>query len=140
MSTSHSAYLLDTNVLSEGRRKRPDARVAAFMRSLEGQAVFISVLTLGELRKGIELKRRRDGRGAAHLDVWLNDIEAEYEDRTLAIDRPIADIWGMLAAKRPRPVTDGLLAATAIAHDLSLVTRNVRDFHDVGVPLVNPWE
>ena len=137
---SEAGYLIDTNVVSEGRRKRGDPRVAAFMRNLEGEPVFISVLTLGELRKGAEMRRRNDARGAAALDQWIAEIEARYSERMLSVDRPIAEAWGRLAAMRPRQVVDTLIAATAMVHDLTLVTRNTRDFADTGVALVNPWE
>ncbi len=137
---SEVGYLIDTNVVSEGRRKRADPRVAAFMRGLEGGPVYISVLTLGELRKGAELTRRNDATGAKALDRWIAEVESEYSERTLPVDQPIADAWGRLAAIRPRPVIDGLIAATAMVHDLILVTRNTRDFADTGVALVNPWQ
>lgn len=137
---SELGYLVDTNVVSEGRRKRGDPRVAAFMRGLHGEPVFISVLTLGELRKGAELRRRNDAPGAAALDRWIADVETEYSERTLPVDQPVADLWGRLAAIRSRPVIDGLIAATAMANELTLVTRNTRDFADIGVALVNPWE
>ncbi len=137
---SEAGYLIDTNVVSEGRRKRGDPRVAAFMGSLEGRPVFISVLTLGELRKGAELRRRNDVAGAEALDQWIVEIETKYSERTLSVDRPVAEAWGRLAAVRSRQVVDTLIAATAMVHDLILVTRNTRDFADTGVALVNPWE
>lgn len=102
--------------------------------------MFISVLTLGELRKGAEMKRRTDGRAAAHIDEWIVEVESAYAERMLPVDRPVAETWGRLMAMRPRQVVDALIAATAIVHDLTLVTRNTRDFVDTGVALVNPWE
>jgi predicted nucleic acid-binding protein len=141
MSNSHSGgYLIDTNVISEGRRKRPDPRVMAFMRLLEGRDAFISVLALGELRKGLELTRRRDRRAAARLERWVDGVATEYADRTLSVDRDVAEVWGRLEAVRPRSTVDALIAATALVHGLCVVTRNVDDFADIEVPLINPWE
>jgi hypothetical protein len=137
---SETGHLLDTNVVSEFGHRKPDPRVVEFVRSLDGASVFISVLTLGELRKGAEMKRRVDERAAARIDAWIAEVEDDYSERTLSVDRPIADVWGRLAAMRSRQAVDALIAATAIVHDLTLVTRNTRDFADTGVALVNPWE
>jgi predicted nucleic acid-binding protein len=137
---SEAGYLVDTNVVSEGRRQRPDPQVTHFMQTLRGQPVFISVLTLGELRRGAELRRRSDAVAAEQLAVWIDVTEINFADRVLPVDRAVADIWGKLSADRPRPVVDALIAATALAHDLTLVTRNTRDFADTGVALVNPWK
>ena len=102
--------------------------------------MFLSVLTLGELRKGAEMKRRTNERAAARIDAWIAEVETEYSERLLPVDRPTAEAWGRLMAMRPRQAVDALIAATAIVHDLTLVTRNTRDFADSGVALVNPWE
>jgi predicted nucleic acid-binding protein len=111
-----------------------------FMKSLRGRSVFISVLTLGELRKGAERTRREDARGGARLDAWIEEVEEEYSEMILDVNQVVAEIWGRLSSLRPRPVVDALLAATALAHDLTLLTRNVRDFADTGVAIVNPWQ
>lgn len=139
-SSSEHGYLIDTNVLSEGRRRRPEARVLGFMRTIHGQPSYVSVLSLGELRKGAEMMRRVDPGGAGRLDTWIEEVEEIYFDRILDVDRIVADIWGRMSAVRERSVVDTLLAATALAHSLTMVTRNVRDFADTGVPVVNPWD
>lgn len=133
-------YLLDTNVISETRRGRADARVLAFLESAEVDSLFMSVLTMGELRKGVALRHRHDPLAAGHLDMWVNGIETMFADRVLPIDMAAARIWGDLSAIRPLPVIDGLIAATALAGGLTLVTRNVRDFADTGVSVLNPWQ
>ena len=97
------------------------------------------MLTLGELRKGVEARRRTDERAAAGLDEWIAEIEEVYADRLLPVDEAVADLWGRLSASRPRPVIDTLIAATALAHGMTLVTRNVADMNDTGVALINPW-
>jgi predicted nucleic acid-binding protein len=101
--------------------------------------VHISVLTLGELRKGVALKRGRDPAGANQLAQWVDEIEAEYADRILSVDRVVARMWGELLASRPLPIVDTLIAATALAHRLTLVTRNICDFAATGVEVHNPW-
>lgn len=132
-------YLLDTNILSETRRKQPDPRVTSFLSSTDDSALYISVLSLGELRKGIAIKERSDPASARQLTAWVDGLELGFADHILAIDSAIARIWGELSADRPRPVIDTLLAATAIVHDLTLVTRNTPDMRGIKVPLLNPW-
>ena len=134
------SYLVDTNVLSELRRKQPDARVVAWMEQRPAQALYLSVLTLGEIRKGIE-RLQGDARQSALLD-WLEvELPRFCWGRVLAVDAHTADRWGRLqgSAGRPLPAIDSLLAATALQHDLTLVTRNTADFDGMGVRLVNPW-
>lgn len=134
------SYLLDTNVLSELRRKTPNAGVVAWFSRRPASTLFLSVLTLGQLRKGVEGVSDADRRMAL-LD-WLEaDLPNFFTGRILPIDTHIADRWGRIvaAAGRPLPAIDSLIGATAIHHGLSLVTRNVRDFSDLGVDVINPW-
>ena len=102
--------------------------------------MFLSVLTLGELRKGVEAKRRNDAATAARLEAWVDDIETIFADRVLPLDVAAARLWGELSAGRSLPVIDTLIAATAITRGLTLVTRNTRDVAATGVPLVDPWQ
>jgi predicted nucleic acid-binding protein len=132
-------YLLDTNVLSETRRRRADERVMAFLSEAEPSALYISVLTLGELRKGVALKRRTDPSAAKKLSGWVDGLEFSFADRILGIDAATARHWGDWSAERPRPVIDTLLAATAVQRDLTLVTRNVTDVQDLPVKVLDPW-
>ena len=134
------SYLLDTNVLSELRRKAPNAGVGDWFAQRPASTLYLSVLTLGELRKGIEgmadVKRR-----TVLLD-WLEvELPIFFTGRVLSVDAQVADRWGRLvaAANRPVPAIDSLLAATAAHHGLSLVARNVRDFADLGLEVINPW-
>ncbi|MBT9460426.1 MAG: type II toxin-antitoxin system VapC family toxin [Rugosibacter sp.] len=134
------SYLLDTNVLSELRRKAPNAGVVAWFARRPASTLFLSVLTLGELRKGVEGLADTDRR-AALLD-WLEaELPIFFTGRILPVDAQVADRWGRLVAtaSRPLPAIDSLLAATAAHHGLSLVTRNVRDFADLGLEVINPW-
>lgn len=133
-------YLLDTNILSETRRKQADQRVIAFLSAAEPSSLYISALTLGELRKGVALKKRIDPDTARKLAHWVDGLEYSFADNILGINAAIATIWGELSAQRPRPVIDTLIAATAIAHDLILVTRNTADVEDIKVDLLNPWK
>jgi predicted nucleic acid-binding protein len=132
-------YLLDTNVLSETRRKNADERVMAFLAGAEPLALYISVLTLGELRKGVALKRRTDPDSAKRLAGWVDGLEFSFADRILGIDAATARLWGDWSAERPRPVVDTLLAASATAHDLTLVTRKTSDVQDLPVKVLDPW-
>ena len=134
------SYLIDTNVLSELRRKQPGAQVVAWVQARPREALFLSVLTLGEIRKGIE--RVEDSLRKQALIDWLEvELPSYFLGRVLALDAHVADRWGRLMADaaRPLPAIDSLLAATALQHDLTLVTRNIKDFTGLGVRLLNPW-
>lgn len=98
------------------------------------------MLTVGEIRKGIERLRLRDPGQADIFDAWLADLEVDIGDQILPVDARVADTWGRLNAERPRPAVDTLIAATAAVHGLTVVTRNTRDFAGCGVPLVDPWQ
>jgi len=130
-------YLIDTNVVSEARRNSPEA--VAWLRSAPPSSIFLSVITLGEIMKGVALKERSDRQTAGHLAEWLGKLRQDFSDRILPISDCVAIEWGRIAALRSRGDADGLIAATAKVHDLILVTRNVADFDDAGVSIVNPW-
>lgn len=134
-------WLLDTNVLSETVRPQPDAAVMAWLDSLQAEQLYISVLTLGELQKGVRLLA--DGKRGKTLSAWLDTtLPAWFEDRVLVIDAPVAERWAELLAheRRPLPAIDSLLAATALRHGLGLATRNVKDFGFEGLVVHSPWE
>ena len=134
------SYLLDTNIVSETVRRNPNKAVIAWLDQLPGEALYVSVLTLGEIRKGIEAladRRRRE-----RLRLWLeHELTAWFEGRVLSIDLAVADRWGRLLAEvgRPVPTIDSLLAATALHHELRLVTRNSGDFEYPGLEVINPF-
>lgn len=134
------SYLIDTNVLSELRRKNPNPGVLSWFTQRPATTLYLSVLTLGEIRKGIE-GLGDDERRMALLDWLETDLPAFFSGRILPVDAPVADRWGRLvaAAGRPLPAIDSLLAATVLAHDLVLVTRNSRDFSGLPLQLMNPW-
>jgi len=134
------SYLLDTNVISELVRTRPNPRVERWFQDVPGEALHLSVLTLGEIRKGIE----RLGASARRerLRVWLErELPDWFERRVLAVDAAVADRWGRLLFEvgRPVPAVDSLLAATALHHELRFVTRNKTDFSYPGLEVVDPW-
>ena len=131
-------YLVDTNVVSEARRGTPQA--VNWMRSVDPQAFHLSTLTLGEIMRGIALKQKSDPTAAGHLTEWLRKLRHQHADRILPITDHISVEWGRIAAIRPRGDIDGLIAATAIVHDLVVVTRNIADFADTGADVVNPWD
>ncbi len=134
------SYLVDTNVVSELRKgRRCDAALAAWYSEVPREEVFLSVLTIGEVRQGIESVRRRDPRSAQALEVWLAEVIATQGERILPVDEAIADRWGRFNVPDPLPPIDGLLAATASVHGLTLVTRNVRHVERTGVELLNPF-
>ena len=138
-----SGFLLDTNIVSELVKRKPEPRVAAWIDSMDENLLHLSVLTFGEIRKGIASLRDTSRRVA--LEAWLDgDLTLRFADRILPITRAVADRWGRLAAdavaaRAPLPVVDGLLAATALDQSLTLVTRNTKDVGVTGVPLFNPW-
>jgi predicted nucleic acid-binding protein len=137
------SFLLDTNVVSEWVRPRPDAGVVALLAEADEDRVFISVVTLAELRYGIE--RMAAGQRRRRLDAWLSDeLPLRFEGRVVPIDAAVADAWGRVTASReasgrPLAVADGFIAATAEVHGLTLVTRNVSDFEKTVRMVVNPW-
>lgn len=134
------SYLIDTNVLSELKRKTPDAGVVNWFSQRPPSTLYLSVLTLGEIRKGIE--GIADETRRQKLIDWLEtDLPNFFTGRILAVDVSVADRWGRIvaAARRPLPAVDSLLAATAAEHDLVLVTRNVKDFAGLSVQVFNPW-
>jgi toxin FitB len=134
------SYLLDTNVVSETIRRTPNKTALAWLEQIPGEALFVSVLTLGEIRKGIEALADRKRR--EKLRLWLDqELPRWFEGRVLPVDLAVADRWGRLLAEagRPVPTIDSLLAATALHHDLALVTRNARDFDYPGLEVINPF-
>ena len=134
------SLLLDTNVLSELRKgDRVHPGVREWFASVATEDIYLSVIVVGEIRRGIESVRRRDRAAASALDRWLKRLTATYEGRILPIDALVAEEWGRMNVPDPIPVVDGLMAATARVHGLTLVTRNVRDVARTGVPVVNPF-
>jgi predicted nucleic acid-binding protein len=137
-------YLVDTNIPSELTRERPDSHVTTFLQSVEKDSVFLSVMTIGEICKGIASLPFSQKRTA--LEAWLNvDVRSWFAGRILPVSEDIAERWGHLAAARklqgtPLAVVDGVIAATALHQGLTIVTRNTRDFTGLGMELLNPWE
>jgi hypothetical protein len=130
-------YLVDTNVLSEARRGRPEAR--DWLRSVDPDQVFLSVITLGEIMKGIRQKTRTDATAAVSLHRWLEQLRMDHARRILPISDEVALEWGRIAAMRPRDMADALIAATAAVHHKAVVTRNTSDFKDLAVAVIDPW-
>jgi toxin FitB len=134
------AFLLDTNVLSELRKgQRSEGRVRSWFSSVSAEELYLSVIALGEIRRGIEKVRPRDAAFAARLDGWLRTLQAEYKDRILPITQEIAEFWGRISPSAPLPEPDGLIVATAMYHDLTLVTRNLEHFRRSGATILDPW-
>jgi predicted nucleic acid-binding protein len=136
--------MLDTNVPSELIRPQPEPKVKTWVAAKNLDALYISTVSFGELRKGIVL--RSPGKRRTELEIWNEaDLSILFSGRTLSVTRSIAERWGMLDAERqlagrPVNIADGMIAATALEHGLTLVTRNVKDFSGLGVTLLNPWE
>jgi hypothetical protein len=131
---------LDTNVISELRKgSRANPGVRAWYDGVDGDRLYLSVLVVGEIRRGIELIRRRDVASATALDGWLRVLVNQHGDRILPIDRAVAETWALLNVPDPLPVVEGLLAATAHVHGLTLVTRNTSDIARTGVRHLDPF-
>ena len=134
-------YLIDTNIISEIRKRdRCDARVAAWYASIDDEGIYLSVLVLGEIRRGIERVRRSDPAQARALENWLNQLTKSFADRILPVDQLVADTWGRMDAERPPSTIDALLAATAKVNGMTLVTRNSSDVAGLAVSILNPFE
>jgi len=139
-----SAFLLDTNCISELVRSKPEPRVLEWIEAADESLLYLSVLTLGEIRKGVA--GLPQGKRRTHLESWLVlDLQARFSGRILPINAEVADRWGLLAAEAKRKgitlsAIDGLLAATALHHNLTIVSRNVADFASTHAPVLNPWE
>jgi predicted nucleic acid-binding protein len=134
------SYLLDTNVISELRKgDRANPSVASWFAGVADEEIFLSVLTIGEIRRGVESVRRRDPDSAAALDSWLARLNEIHRSRIVPVDRPIAEEWGRMSVPDPLSVVDGLLAATARILGLTLVTRNTADVEGTGIELLDPF-
>ena len=135
-----AGLLVDTNVVSELRKgARADAGVRAWFENHANDSLWLSALVVGELRRGTELVRRRDPKAGRALARWLAGVTADFGDRVLPVTTEVCEQWALLNVPDPLPVIDGLLAATALVHDLVLVTRNTADIERTGVPSMNPF-
>jgi toxin FitB len=135
-----SGFLLDTNILSELRKQnRCDTGVRTWFDETTAEELFVSVLALGEIRQGIERIRLRDQLQARALEKWLRWISTEFADRLLPVDEEVADRWGRLGLRQPVPLLDAFLAATALVHDLVVVSRDEEDFRNTGARVLNPF-
>jgi predicted nucleic acid-binding protein len=133
-------FLIDTNVLSELRKaSKMDHNVRKWFDAVPSDEIYLSTLTVGEIRHGIELLRRRDQKAAIRLESWLNEVQKNTGDRILPITNEISEQWGYFGVPDPVSVIDGLIAATAMVHGHILVTRNVRDIEQTGVNFINPF-
>ncbi len=133
-------YLIDTNVISETRRKEPDENVIRWISNTPASALYLSVLTLGEIAKGVEMLAKRDLIAGQSLQRWLDDIKSYYQSHIVPVDAIIAERWGQLASRRSIAVIDGLIASTALVRGFVLVSRNIRDFEGLDIKLLNPWQ
>lgn len=135
-----TSYLLDTNVVSEARKPTPHPAVEAWLKSIREESQFLSVITLGELRRGMEGRRRRDPEAALSIEAWFNQLVTAFADRIVPVTVDVALRWGRNDVPDRLPAADGLLAATALVQGWTLATRNVKDVERTGVRTVNPWE
>lgn len=134
-------FLLDTNILTELRKgTRCNSNVSGWAANKRAQAHYISVLSLGEIRKRIELLRNKSPEKCAPLEKWLEKLHMDYANCTIAITAEICERWGELSSHRSLPVIDSLIAATALEFGLTLATRNTKDFDGLGIPIVNPFQ
>jgi predicted nucleic acid-binding protein len=138
-------FLLDTNIPSEMLRPRPDPNVADWVKRQANETLFVSVVTMGELRRGITLLAEQSRRRAELEQMIHEKVPSWFQDRILPVTRIIAERWGVLdgerqLAGRPMNIADGMIAATALEHDLTVVTRNVKDFSGIGLTVLSPWD
>lgn len=133
-------YLIDSNVVSETRKPKRDSNVMEWLESTPNEELRLSVMVIGEARLGVERVRRRDPLQATHLEVWVSGLYRRFSGRIVPITVDVAEVWGQLNCPDPLPFTDGIMAATAITHGWTMVTRNVADFERTGVALLNPFE
>jgi len=137
------SYLLDTNVVSETERKRPDSKVVEWLERVDARNVYLSALTIGEIKKGFS--KLASGKKKAHIQNWLEDVRKRFGDRILPLTEQTFLVWGKMIAEfeqkgMVRTALDSLLEATALEHDLILVTRNVKNFQHSSVTILNPWK
>lgn len=137
------SYLLDTNVVSETERPHPDSKVVEWLSTVDPEIVYLSALTIGEIKKGVS--KLTSGKKKAHIQNWLEDVRRRFGGRILPLTEQTFLVWGKIMAEfetngMVRPALDSLLEATALEHDLILVTRNVRNFQGSAVTILNPWE
>jgi predicted nucleic acid-binding protein len=134
------SFLLDTVVLSELRKARPSAKVVRWIKAQKAQTLFVSVVSIGEIERGISGVRKTDAAFAAELELWLEALIRLYDDHVLPVSADVARLWGRLSAKLGNDSVDLLIAATALTHGLTIVTRNEKHFVPTGVAVVNPFE
>ena len=133
------SFLLDTNVVSELRKKSPDPGVVDWVKSMKSAQLYLSVLVVGEIKYGVERLATRDPRRAAAIDVWRERLVRSYSDRIVPVSLEVAEVWGRLNAGARLPLADGLMAATALVYDWTFVTRNAADVERTGARLLNPF-
>jgi predicted nucleic acid-binding protein len=134
------SYLLDTNTLSELRKRKPDPQVTHWFDVTPNAELYLSCLSIGEIRRGIERLRRKDEVQAKAIERWLTGLHVLYRDRIVPVNIEITERWGRISAAATLPAIDGLLAATALVRDWTIVTRNTTDFARSGARMLNPWE
>lgn len=133
-------YLIDTNVLSETRKRQPAREVTDWIAATPADRLHVSVLSLGEIEQGIaRIRARGDRQQASALERWLRDVEDGFADRVLPVTLSVATAWGRYTYDQPLPVVDALIAATARVHGMTVVTRNIKDFERAGIQTVNPF-
>ena len=133
------SFLLDTNMVSEFRKKSPDAGASDWLRSVRSSQLYLSVLVVGEIKQGVDRLAARDPKQAATIEDWQQRLVLGYADRIVPVSLEVAETWGRLNAAAPLPLVDGLMAATALVHEWTFVTRNGADVERTGVRLLNPF-
>ncbi|MEV0231517.1 type II toxin-antitoxin system VapC family toxin [Nonomuraea sp. NPDC050786] len=133
-------YILDTDIISEVRKPHGNSQVKGWVDASLGPTLYLSVISIGEIRWGIEQRRKSDPRQALALENWLARLYRSFQDRIIPISTDVVEEWGRMRCIRPLPFSDALIAATARIHGWSVVTRNVKDFADTGVTVINPFE